>query len=259
MTSLIAAVSAGAAVHLVFPSRAAWVRMRLGVSAPRGGHRWWIFAVVAGSVVYAAGPVAALLATVVSGVAWFVWRRIVAHRRRRERLRRIDQAAEAVDAIAAELTAGAAPARALERVSQEAPLLRSAAVAAGLGGDVPGALRSVVPPVSPLIDLAAAWQVADRTGAPLVDVLEGIADHLAAQRETRREIQASLGPARATGHTLAFLPALGVALGTAMGHDPLGFLTQTVAGALLLAAGSALACLGVWWVERQADRAEAAA
>lgn len=254
--ALAAAACVVPAVWLAWPSRSAAVRSRLGVR-PRGVARaGWASVALGAAVIYAAGSVTAALAGVVVGAGWFVRCRVADQRRRRAHRRRVDEAAEAVDALAGELAAGAAPAVALARVSRDASVLDRARRAAELDGDVPRALRSQSPALAPLHDLAAAWQVAERTGAPLVDVLEGIAAHLASERDTRRQIVASLGPARATGHTLAFLPVFGVALGTAMGHAPLTFVTQTFVGVVLLAFGTALACLGVWWMDRLVDAAE---
>lgn len=252
----LAAACAGIALASAMPQRSAAVRTRLGLPRPRTGWPLWFAMAGVATVILGAGPVPAMLSGTALGLAWFVRRRWLAHRARRDHAHRIDEAAEAVDALAAELAAGAAPSVALARIATGLPTLHRARIAAELDGDVPGALRSHDPVVRPLNDLAAAWTVADRTGAPLVEVLDGIAAHVAAERESRRHVTASLAPARATGHTLALLPVIGVILGTAMGYSPLTFLTQTLIGAVLLAVGVALACLGVWWVDRLVDAAE---
>ena len=48
----------------------------------------------------------------------------------------------------------------------------------------------------------------------------------------------------------------GLPLGSGMGGDPVGLLTGTWIGVTCLAAGCALACLGITWVERIAAAAE---
>jgi tight adherence protein B len=62
------------------------------------------------------------------------------------------------------------------------------------------------------------------------------------------------GP-RSSALALSLLPAVGIALGTAMGADPLAVFTGTALGQLLLVAGVALLCAGVGWSNRITTRA----
>jgi tight adherence protein B len=62
------------------------------------------------------------------------------------------------------------------------------------------------------------------------------------------------GP-RASGVVLAVLPALGVVLGEAMGADPVHVLLAGSLGQTLLAVGTALICVGMYWITRLTARA----
>lgn len=156
------------------------------------------------------------------------------------------------DALVAELRSGQPALRALELVAQEWPELAPIAGQARLGGDVPAALRSLaqVPGSESLREVAAAWQVSTRSGAGLADVLERMGKAIREQEDAARETAAAVAPARATAQLLAVLPLVGLALGSALGGDPLHVLFGTVVGSVLLATGVTLALIGVVWVER---------
>jgi len=203
-------------------------------------------------------PATLLVASTGCGVAAFGWWQWRMSRRQRERARMREQVAACVDLLAAELRAGVLPHRALTTLADDFGFLATAARTAHLGGDVPAALaeESLRPGASALRDLAGAWHVADRTGAPLAGVLERLAGAVRVDQEVSREVQAGVAPARSTARLMAVLPVMGLAMGAGMGADPVATLTQTMLGALCLAAGAALACAGVAWVERLAVRAE---
>jgi len=118
--------------------------------------------------------------------------------------------------------------------------------------DVPDALLTIasVPGGEALADAAAAWSIADATGAPLAVVLERVSDAVQATVDVDREVAVEAAPARATARLMAFLPLIGIGLGTTLGADPLGVLIGTGLGVGCLIAGLALACAGVWWIER---------
>ena len=162
------------------------------------------------------------------------------------------------DALAAELRAGQQPPRALASAAEAWPELKPAASAARLGGDVPRALRdaATLPGGASLATVAAAWQVAHRTGAGLAEVLDRTAEGLRAEEATRREVVASLAAPRATARLLALLPVFGLLLGSGVGADPWAFLLSTPLGLACLALGCGLALAGLVWVERLADSAE---
>ncbi|MGH3496077.1 MAG: type II secretion system F family protein [Nocardioidaceae bacterium] len=188
----------------------------------------------------------------------------IVHSVRRERARRAtigtrSRMIDVCDAVAGELSCGQPPAVALAHAAQDWPELAPAASAARLGADVPGALRQLAerPGAGALRQMGVAWAVAQRSGAGLADVLDRLSVVLREDEETRRETEAALAPPRATARLLAVLPAFGLGLGVSLGGDPIGWLVGTVSGALCLAAGAALAMLGVAWVDRLSSRAEA--
>ncbi|WP_441338449.1 type II secretion system F family protein [Micromonospora sp. NBS 11-29] len=96
----------------------------------------------------------------------------------------------------------------------------------------------------------AAVRLADRTGAPLAELLERVeADARAADRGLAAAAAQAAG-ARATAWLLAALPLGGIGLGYAIGVDPVGVLLHTPVGG-----GSALAAVvlqvgGLLWAER---------
>jgi tight adherence protein B len=180
-------------------------------------------------------------------------------RRRREAEQGRRETIEACDALTAELLAGQPVVHALHRAADQHPLLWPAARAGALGGDVPAVLRDLAaaPGGAGLRMLAAAWQVAEGSGAGLVATLQRVAETLRADDTTGAETAASLAPARATARLLAVLPVFGLLLGSGLGGDPVGLLLGTTAGNGLLLAGTGLALAGTLWVERLAGRVEA--
>lgn len=265
MTYAAAALTVVALLLTKPPSR--WiVHWRLGTAATPFGRtklrRGIPAALVVGAVVVLVvigSSIAHLLAGfTVIGVCWFWFqlRRLASGNELRRARRR--QVAEIVDALAAELGGGILASQALRDLADDLVLLESAAAASHMGGDVPGALRAASrqPGAEGLEGLAAAWEVSERSGAPMARVLDRLGDGIRDERESEREIQAGLGPARATARLMAVLPLFGLGMGMSMGAQPLHTLLNTVFGALCLAVGAALACAGVWWVDRIAARAE---
>ncbi|GAA0935231.1 hypothetical protein GCM10009554_21920 [Kribbella koreensis] len=160
---------------------------------------------------------------------------------------------EACDVLSAELTAGRPPAAALEGAATVCPDLQVASAAAKLGGDVPTLLELIAetPGAEGLRALAAAWRVADESGAAFAVITERLADSLRADESIRRQITTGMAGTRATARLLAVLPLFGTALGYALGANPLAFLTQTPPGWLCLALGLALSTLGLHWTNTQ--------
>ncbi len=167
---------------------------------------------------------------------------------------------EVCDLLAAELAAGRPPGAALASASERWPPLVAAVEAVRLGADVPDALRRLAAEHRGADDLrwvAGAWQVAQHSGHGLSAALERTARSLRARRRTRRLVDSALASARATARLVAFLPIAVLLMGSGAGSDPWTFLLATPVGATCLGAGLGLIGVGLWWIERLADRAAA--
>ena len=182
---------------------------------------------------------------------------VVRARRARRRNRMADQVARGCSELAALLRAGHPPGRALQLVAADDPVFAEPAAHAAVGGDLMAALQRMAerPGCRGLLGLAAAWRVAERTGASMTACLDELAIGLAAERELRRTVDTELAAPRLTGRLLGFLPAVGLILGYAVGGDPVGYLIGSPPGLVCLGSGISLAVAGVVWTEKLADRA----
>jgi tight adherence protein B len=180
--------------------------------------------------------------------------------------RRADRAEAAVRArvvelcatLHAELASGQAPAAALERAAADWPLLDAVTRTAQTGGDVPAALRALtdVPGAGDLRVVAAAWQVAHRTGHGLGDTVVRVGEELRAAEQTRRVVRGELASARATARLVAVLPVLALLMGSGSGADPWTFLVATPVGLACLAGGLGFLLAGLTWIEALAADVE---
>ncbi|GAA4543360.1 secretion system protein [Pseudonocardia xishanensis] len=191
---------------------------------------------------------------------------VVRRRRRRSRDRASSVAeagelAESLARIVAELRGGAHPAAALDGVRADGPLaertLAPAAAAARLGDDVPAALTRVAARGSTrlraeLHRTAAAWSLAERHGAPLAALLDGVLTDLRWRLAFEARTHARAAGARATASVLTALPLLGLGLGHLVGAAPLAVLRDGLLGQVLLLVGVALLLAGVTWADRLA-------
>lgn len=259
--------AAGAAALLVRPRRV--VLDPRGAGQGRDDPRPGVARAVGPAAVAVAGTVGALalggtgllrvLAPV--GVVLAVTRVLLAlHRRRRADARATacaERVRETCEALAAELAAGRPPGAALERAAQEWAVLAPVAEAHRVGADVPAAWRAAAgePGAGDLRLVAAAWQVAHRTGHGLAHAVARVATDLRRARGTRRIVAGELASARATARLVAALPVAALLMGSGVGGDPVGFLLGHPVGLACLAAGAALGLAGIAWIEALAREA----
>jgi tight adherence protein B len=259
--ALVAAGSAGLAVALLTPARA--IRGLPALSAPRPS-RWWVWRLMAVAVAallvlglpaWPGVPVG--IAGCALAVLWSLWTR----RRSRVRRRALEGVLlETCQQLASELCSGQPPGAALDHAARLWPALAPTAEAFRVGADVPDALRDTAArlDVSDMRLLAAAWQMAQRTGQGLAASVERVVEQLLNARAIRRVVDGELASARATARLVAALPVVALAMGSGTGADPLAFLLSTPAGWLCLGAGLALAVGGLWWIEAIAADVERA-
>ncbi len=232
------------------------VRVRLGLA---GGvyDRWApptsLVAVAATCAVVVAVPSTATQIAVVAmiGAGLFALKLRQGARRRAEAARFRGEVARVVRAASAELRAGVDPAAALHAATSDASdswlTVRSVGAA-----DITTALESAstTPGGESLTTVAAAWHLAEQAGAPLAAILERMATSIQAEVDLDREVAVEAGPARATARLMAVLPIFGLGLGLLLGVNPVAVLLGSGLGVACLVAGLALACGGVWWIER---------
>ncbi|MEU8208999.1 hypothetical protein AB0B85_07340 [Micromonospora sp. NPDC049044] len=97
---------------------------------------------------------------------------------------------------------------------------------------------------------AAAVRLADRTGAPLAELVERIeADARATDRGLAAAAAQAAG-ARATAWLLAALPVGGIGLGYGIGVDPVAVLLHSGVGGVCAVVAVALQVVGLLWTER---------
>jgi len=174
--------------------------------------------------------------------------------RRQRRAREVRSVADFCAALAAELRAGQPPSVAWSRLWGSTKLVSSSqAHAVGYRADIPSVLRAASTGLGHggLERVAACWEVGENSGAGLAAALDRIAQSLQAEREISAEIDGQLAGSRATARLLAALPILALALGEALGADPLEILLTTGYGWLCLLLGVGLSVLGSRWIEQQ--------
>jgi len=223
-------------------------------TAPRWG--WWLGGVLglSGLVTVhqlAGGAVAAVTAALL--VAFATCARLGVHHvgsRRASRAR--VEVAHACSVLASQIRVGRVPAEALRSAADDCPVLAEAGRTQELGGDVTAVWRAQArqPGHAGLGDLARAWQVSARTGAPLAESLEQVSVALAADVALRSVVAGELSAPRATGKIMAVLPFCGLGMGYLLGGDPVHFLLASGYGWTCLVLGVSLAAAGVLWIDR---------
>ncbi|MEU4130738.1 type II secretion system F family protein [Streptomyces wuyuanensis] len=271
-TVMYAAVCAGAAACLTVGRDEGLRRARLMLAsggAVRQGPRWpwerWRRSVDRLRREWLCLPVGALLAVLgesvlplLAGVVAvpLVGRRLRASDRGRARDARARAVIALCGGVVGELRAGSQPAQALLTAGRSTGALGGAEAAvlaaATFGGDVPAELRraSREPGAEGLAGLAACWLVAVDSGAGLAAGIDRLEAALTAERDQRESLRAQLAGARSTVVVLALLPAIGLALGWALGADPLRVLLHSPAGLGCLLVGGVAEAAGLYWATR---------
>jgi tight adherence protein B len=157
-------------------------------------------------------------------------------------------------ALRAELEAGLQPRTAFVSAVWSRPELRDLAEAAGRPGvelelSTLLAAHATRPGRRALRALSACWFAAERHGLALADAVGGIEEGLRAEQARLRAVEVELAGIRATILLLAALPLFGLALGLALGADPVGTLLHRPVGRLGLAVGTALDLAGLLWTD----------
>jgi tight adherence protein B len=256
---LCSSLATAAAVWLRRPDDWIVVLHRLG--PPEGEREPWappkfLAAVAVTCVVVLAVPSTpaqiALVAIAAAGI--FALRLRTAARQRANTAAFRAEVAGVIRSASAELRAGVDPVAALRAATVGSSLHAQRAwvtVHAAGGTDVRTALHAAAsaPGGEGLADVAAAWHLAEQTGAPLAAILDRIAGSIQSEVELDREVAVEAGPARATARLMAVLPAFGLGLGFLLGVNPVAVLVGSGLGVACLVGGLALACCGVWWIE----------
>lgn len=186
--------------------------------------------------------------------------------RRRRSMRRAtaegDALQSALEVLVGELRAGSHPVRAFGAAADDTEgavgaSLRSVAARARLGADVAAGLAAAARGSALPVHwqrLALCWRLASENGLGIATLMRAAQRDIAERQRFSARVSSSMAGARATATILAALPVLGVLLGQLIGARPLAFLFGGHAGGWLLLVGSTLACVGLLWADRIADR-----
>ena len=251
---MVAALAAVLSVGCWPPSDAHRLRS-LGTAAPtlRSRHLLTGWALVQIGALVMGVPLLAAGAGAVSAVAG---RGLRMHRRRQARRLREDAVAEVVFALAAELRAGRTPAQAMAGAATSAGVLReelavaARAVLAGVPAAEPLRTLATVAGCEAMAAVGAVWQVTERAGGAVADVLDRLGRTLDADAADRRSFEAVLAGPRASMMLLAGLPALGLAMAQSAGARPMHLLLHRPLGWALLAGAGVLETVGLLWSRR---------
>lgn len=151
--------------------------------------------------------------------------------------------------VADALRAGASPEQAWGRVGV---LVRD-------GLPIASTVRAVTGDETITAAVLAAARLAEVLGTSAAPTLDAVWRTMEEEADAAvRRATALAGPA-ASARVLAWLPALGLALGVALGVNPIAVLLDPRGGWLLLAGGLAASAVGRWWSGRLLRRATAVA
>ncbi|WP_018297923.1 type II secretion system F family protein [Corynebacterium lubricantis] len=99
--------------------------------------------------------------------------------------------------------------------------------------------------VAELRNLGTMWALTESHGLPIATLLGNNRDRMDKATRHRRATAAALAGPKTTASVLAALPLAGIGMGMMMGANPVGFLTTTQLGGVLLLVGTGLTCAGI--------------
>ena len=151
----------------------------------------------------------------------------------------------------AQISMGTLPSAALRLAGQQSRLLGSAVGALDVGVSVADELAKAgeQPGATGLKSLAAAWDIATRSGAPFAPTIAAVNEEIRQSERSEQTVQQELASALATGRLLAALPVAGIGMGYAVGGAPVQFLAGTLLGQCCLVLAVVLVALGLLWTE----------
>lgn len=103
--------------------------------------------------------------------------------------------------------------------------------------------------------LAAAWQVASDSGAPLASSLRDLAAALRDEAQSRRDVRSALAGPLASARLVVTLPVLAALFGASLGFDTVSVLFGNPLGVACVVIGTALLWAGHRWSAALARRA----
>lgn len=211
-----------------------------------------LLAGASGALVVTVDGLRLALALIVLGCAAAVWLLVRRSRRAAAAERRQALVVAVCEALVGELRAGQPLVTCLEHCVEVWPDFAPVVAAGRLGADVPTALRRLAgqPGAEGLREVAAAWQLSQRSGAGLATALAQVAGTARQRQSTRHLVQGELASAQATARLVALLPVLSLAMSAGIGGDPLHFLFGTPLGLACLGAGACFAFAGLLWIDR---------
>lgn len=191
------------------------------------------------------------LVIAVSIAAVTLWRVLSARQRARWAGRRQAIVALFLGHVVTNVQAGstleAACSRAADHLPEDcpAPLANNVRqlVAAARTGTAPHDVFATAP-APELADVAALWSLAIHRGLPVADLLARARERIDTAERHRAATEAALAGPKTTAAVLSLLPLAGVAMGSAMGANPLGLLLGGGLGGWLLVGGTALISAG---------------
>nr|WP_241976329.1 pilus assembly protein [Cryobacterium algoricola] len=139
-------------------------------------------------------------------------------------------------------------------------VVRAAGLAARRGDSVAEAVAGEAralggQPGDAWLAVAAAWEVATRSGAPLAACLRRLASSLRDLGQLHADLETALAGPAATARLVAVLPLVGILFGVVLGFNTVATLFLTVPGWLCLGSGTGLMLAGSRWNRRLLRRA----